>query len=125
MENRALQHDNKLLLFFLTRICLEGEVGGCVPTYTWRSEDNLQDSILSFYHVNPGNYSQASGFGSKCPYLLSHLTCQDNIPVLSSQSTGNAEKKDIREKRTSVVPAFHRRYLWRESAHILNLCDPS
>lgn len=31
----------------------------------WRLEDNLQELLLSFYHVVPGDRTQEVGFGSK------------------------------------------------------------
>lgn len=44
-----------------------------------RSEDNLQESILSSYHVGPGDQTQVVGLGFKYLYPMSHLlgTCLD------------------------------------------------
>lgn len=44
-----------------------------VCAYVWKSGDNLWKSFFSFYHVGPGNQTQASGQGSECLYTLSHL----------------------------------------------------
>lgn len=44
----------------------------CVP-HTWRSEDNLQESVHSFYHVSSGDWTKVIRFGHKHFKLLSHL----------------------------------------------------
>ena len=49
--------------------------GGAHPAiHTWGSEDNLQESILSFHFVVSGTRTQIIRFGSKHLYALSHLT---------------------------------------------------
>ena len=39
--------------------------------HVWRSEDNLQKSVLSHHHVDSRSQSQAVGLDSKGPCLLS------------------------------------------------------
>lgn len=39
----------------------------------WRLENILQESILPFHHVGPGDWTQVVRLGSKCLYLPSHL----------------------------------------------------
>lgn len=39
----------------------------------WQSEDNPWGSVLSFYHVDPGDQTQVGRGGSKHLYSLSHL----------------------------------------------------
>lgn len=43
------------------------------------SEDNLPESILSSYHMGPGDETQVAGLGFKYFYPVSHLlgTCLD------------------------------------------------
>lgn len=43
-----------------------------------RSDDNIQESVLSFHHVCPGNQTQMSRRGSKHLYPLGHLTGPDD-----------------------------------------------
>lgn len=42
--------------------------------HKWRSEDNLSELILSYHHAGLREQTQAIKLGSKCFYLLSHLT---------------------------------------------------
>lgn len=35
----------------------------CECMYPWRSEDNFQESVPSFYHVGPGDWTQVVMFG--------------------------------------------------------------
>lgn len=47
----------------------------------WRSEDNLVELSLSFYHVGPGDKTRR--LGGRCLYLMSHLTSPTSfIPLL-------------------------------------------
>lgn len=46
-------------------------MGGCITEYTWRSEDNLQDSVLSFYYVGPKDETPVIRFVGKWLCLLS------------------------------------------------------
>lgn len=39
----------------------------------WRSEDNFPESILSPYHVDPGDTSQIVRLGGRCLYPISQL----------------------------------------------------
>lgn len=39
----------------------------------WRSEDDLREAVLSFYHVSPESGAQVVRLGDKSCYLLSHL----------------------------------------------------
>lgn len=41
--------------------------------HVWRSEENFQELVLSFYRVNPGDQTQVLKLGSKNPYPLNHL----------------------------------------------------
>lgn len=43
-------------------------------TYMWRSEDNIDESILSFQHVGPSDQTPVVRFSSKHLYQLSCLT---------------------------------------------------
>lgn len=40
----------------------------------WRSEDNLQASVLSSHHVGPGDQTRDVRASGRRLYLLSHLT---------------------------------------------------
>jgi hypothetical protein len=53
---------------------MHGYMSGYTPTtgYMWRSQDNLENSVLSFHHVVLGNKAQVLKLGSR--HLLSHLT---------------------------------------------------
>lgn len=43
----------------------------CVyKVHEWRSEDNFQESFLSFYYVGPGDPAQVSKIGIRCLYPL-------------------------------------------------------
>lgn len=42
--------------------------------YLWRSEDNLEEFVPSFYRVDPGDETWVIRVSSKSPYPLSHLT---------------------------------------------------
>ena len=44
----------------------------CITKHVWRSEDNLQEWVLSFHHVDPREQTQVVRLGSKCLYLLSY-----------------------------------------------------
>lgn len=48
--------------------------------HLYRSENSLQESIPSLYHVGPWDRPQVVGLGSKQPYCLDHLTS----PLLES-----------------------------------------
>ena len=51
-----------------------------MPWHTWRGEDNLWLSVLSFPLVYGSLESNSVvRFGSKCLYALSHLAKQENI----------------------------------------------
>lgn len=41
----------------------------CMFIYVW-AEDNFQDSVLSFYHVNLRERTKIIKLGSKCPSKL-------------------------------------------------------
>lgn len=45
----------------------------CPTACMWRSEDNLEELVLSFYHVSFKHGAQVLGLGSKSSYLPSHL----------------------------------------------------
>lgn len=40
----------------------------------WKSEADLQESVLSIHNVAPGVRTQVVGFSGKCLYPQSHLT---------------------------------------------------
>lgn len=46
----------------------------CATACIWESEDNLQEWVLSFCYVGPGDQTQILGSDVWCPFLLSHLT---------------------------------------------------
>lgn len=61
----------KLHLFF---VCVS--IRGCACTHTHsirRPKDNLEELVISFYHVGPGNQMQIIRPGGKYLYLLSRL----------------------------------------------------
>lgn len=50
-------------------------MGGHIATAcVWRSENNLQKSVLSFSHVGRGDQTQVIRFSCKYLYPLSHVT---------------------------------------------------
>lgn len=62
-----------------TRLCMWCMICVC-SGHTCRSacvevKGQLVGTGLSFYHVFPGDPTQATGIGNKWPYLLSHRTC--------------------------------------------------
>lgn len=56
------------MFLFLKRIYLQ--VGEHYGVHVWRSEENLQDLLLSCHHVGPEDKTQ---FGDKHLYALSYL----------------------------------------------------
>ena len=46
----------------------------CATMQAWRSEKNLEKSILSFHYTNFDDWTQIIGLGDKCLYLLGYLT---------------------------------------------------
>lgn len=56
---------------FENYICLRIYEGWDV-VYLWRSEDNIQELVVSFCHVWPGDWTHIR-LSSKCLNLLSHL----------------------------------------------------
>lgn len=55
--------------FFFTLVC----VCVCALAHMWRSEDNLQELVLSFDHVGSRDWTKVIWLGSKWLYLLSYL----------------------------------------------------
>lgn len=55
---------------YLFCVCEQAHDKACL----WRSEDNLWEFILPFYHINPQTWTQVFRCISKHHYLLSHLT---------------------------------------------------
>ena len=45
----------------------------CVTEHMWRSEGNLQQSVLSFNYVGPWGYTPVIRLGGKSLYWLKHL----------------------------------------------------
>lgn len=62
-----LTFKNHIYLF-----CLCMYVGGdaCTPWCLWRSESSLLESVLTFYHVAPGDPTRAVGLVGRRLYLL-------------------------------------------------------
>lgn len=46
----------------------------CTMDFVWRSEENLQDLVFSFYHGVPQNNLWSSGSAAST-YLLGHIAC--------------------------------------------------
>lgn len=60
-----------LLQLFI--VCVSTCVCACAHIYSiQRSKDNLQELVISFYHVDPGNKMQIVRPGSKYLYVPSH-----------------------------------------------------
>lgn len=55
---------------FISFVC----VAGHLPQCTWESEENLEQSVLSFHLVDPRDRTQIVRLGSKHLYLLSPFT---------------------------------------------------
>lgn len=45
-----------------------------ISVYVWKSEDNLGELVLSFYHVGLRGHIQVLGAGGTFLYPLSHFT---------------------------------------------------
>lgn len=59
-----------VLRLFVQYVCL------CVVASVWRLEENLKNSVLSFYiYVGSKDPTQVTRLGSKGLYLLGHLAC--------------------------------------------------
>ena len=61
----------------------------------WRSQDNLQESVLSFYYIGLWDQARSSGLVASIFYPLSHLArvrlsffiiLKKNISVISSKN---------------------------------------
>lgn len=55
------------------RVCACVRARACNWALFWKVEDNLQESILSFHHVNFWDPTQGVSLGSKQFYLMNHL----------------------------------------------------
>lgn len=53
------------------------DVGVHATAWVWKSEDHLQESINSFYHVDPRDPSRVGRLGGKHLHLLSLITGQE------------------------------------------------
>lgn len=53
---------------------------GDATWHVWKSEVNLSEFVLSFYHVDPGHPTQVNRFGGKCLYLPHHLASLLKLP---------------------------------------------
>lgn len=71
---------------------------GDVMWHVWKSEVNLSEFILSFYHVDPGHSTQVNRFGGKCLYLLYYHASLLKLPFdLKSKFLGNACWQGLKE----------------------------
>lgn len=67
------------LLFIFTPLCVHMCMCACVHalmctlTLVWMLEGNVWESILSFYCMVSGDWTQVIRISSKCFYLLGHL----------------------------------------------------
>lgn len=52
----------------------------CAMTCIWRSQNNLGESCLSFYHVDPGDGTQVIKLDSEHLCTLTHLTSPNFLP---------------------------------------------
>lgn len=63
---------------------------GMVSVWLWRSEDNLQETVVSSLHVDSGNQTLVLRLDTKYLYLLSPFTClpcpQSHVPKLTLNS---------------------------------------
>lgn len=54
-----------------------GEVGMYMLTHMGKSDNNVQELILSFHHIGSRDQTQADQLDSKYLYLLNHYTGPD------------------------------------------------
>lgn len=66
-------------------------MGGITTEHTGRSEDNFWGPVLSFYHVNSGDWIQVVRLGGKCLYR-SHV----GIPEALSNAIVRRKKKTFK-----------------------------
>jgi hypothetical protein len=50
-----------------------------IMVYMCGLEDNLKNSVVSFYHIGSRDRTQVFKIGNKGPYLLSHLTRPEEL----------------------------------------------
>lgn len=60
--------------FFFLHLCVCACAHTCTWAHMWRSEDNLQEVVLSFDHVGTRDWTKVIWLGGKWPYLLSYLS---------------------------------------------------
>lgn len=65
------KHQNINFIFMYICVCVHA--GVCVCVFIPIPEDNLQELVLSFYHVDSGHRIQVVRLGGKYFYLLSHF----------------------------------------------------
>ena len=61
------QYFHTLFYTYVLMICV------CLLLHRWRAEDDLQKSVLSFYHVGTEEQAQVARLDSKSLYLVNHL----------------------------------------------------
>lgn len=66
----------RYLNYFNSVFCVCVHVYGwaCAMACMWRPEDNYQQSVLSFYHMGPWDWTWVIRFGSRSLYLMSPLS---------------------------------------------------
>lgn len=92
-------------------------------TCVWRSENNLQESVLSFPHVGPWSWTQVIGLGGKLPFLPSLLNSLVFAFLKTALETTNCNlvadilrtAKEVKsteqfwEESLIIIPIFHAR----------------
>lgn len=74
-------------------------VCGLAPVHEWRLEDSIQESVLSFYCVGPGDWTQVIRLDGKCLYLMSYL----GGPIFSTTVTTRMTTVPQKTSRTYCI----------------------
>lgn len=98
--NKFSFHNSLLHLFtyLLDSVCMHTLLHTC-SEYVWRSDNKLKESLLLFYHVDHGNWTQVIRLGGNCLCTLSHLTGLRDVQrwgqaqPLSSSPSGHIAKQ--------------------------------
>lgn len=73
-------------VFFFNCVCMLVSYLNCLNicpiAFTWRSQDNLQESPLSFHHVNPRDWTGVTRLGGHLPGPASTLEAQPVSPAV-------------------------------------------
>lgn len=67
----------------------------CAKAFVWRSEENLQGSVLPFHHVGPRDQTQVTRLCGNDFDVLSHLAASDSIIFLAHGSGSSHEQGDF------------------------------